>query len=100
MDVSDEVLNKVKVAVGYSGSDADLEEELTDLINECVSDLIPASVSSDSIDLSDPLILKAVKVYCRLNFGQPDDYDRLKLAYDELKAQLGMDSRFTEYAEE
>lgn len=97
MEISSTVIQKVKTALRLSTNDADLEDELTDQIEECLSDLIPANVSYDNINLMDPLILKAVKVYCKLNFGQPDNYDRLKASYDELKMQLGMDSRYTEY---
>lgn len=97
MSESNDLLRKVKTALRLTSDDEDLNEELTDLIDECLSDLIPADVAAANIDTSDPLIIRAVKVYCKLNFGQPDDYDRLKAAYDELKAQLGMDSRYTEY---
>lgn len=37
---------------------------------------------------SDPVMLEAIITYVRLNFGTPDDFDRLKKAYDEQKAQL------------
>lgn len=94
------VLGKVKAALRLTSDDEDLEDELHDLIQECISDLIPADVDETNIDLTDPLILKAVKTYCKLNFGQPDDYDRLKASYDELKKQLGMDSRYTNYGGE
>ena len=35
-----------------------------------------------------PLIRRAVVTYCKVHFGEPDQYDRLKAAYDEQKAQL------------
>lgn len=38
--------------------------------------------------ITDVLVQRAVATYCRCHFGQPDDYDRLKAAYDEQKAQL------------
>lgn len=41
-----------------------------------------------SRDVSDPLYTRAVITYVRVRFGSPDDYDRLKTAYDEQKAQL------------
>lgn len=98
MSVSNDLLRKVKTALRLTSVDADLNEELTDLINECLSDLIPADVAESNIDTSDPLIIRAVKVYCKMNFGQPDDYDRLKASYDEQKKQLSMDSRYTEFS--
>lgn len=97
MAVSTEVLVKVKTALRITSDDAELNAELADLVEECLSDLIPVDVASGNIDLGDPLILRAVKTYCRMSFGQPDDYDRLKASYDEQKKQLGMDSRYTEW---
>lgn len=99
--ISDELLTKVKTAVGLSSDDANLEDELTDLIETCLLDLIPANVAETNIDTDDNLIQMAVKIYCRMNFHNPDpaEYDRLKASYIDLKAQLGMDSRYTEYVD-
>ena len=54
-----------------------------------------AGITNDST--GDPLVLRAVITYCKLNFGQPDDYDRLKKSYDEQKAQLSMATGYTEW---
>ena len=43
------------------------------------------------------LVSQAVITYCRLNFGQPDDYDRLKRSYDEQKAQLRTNTGYTDW---
>ena len=45
----------------------------------------------------DPICQRAVVTYCKLHFGEPDDYDRLKASYDEQKAQLGMATGYTEW---
>ena len=34
------------------------------------------------------LVQQACITYVRMNFGQPDEYDRFKRSYDEQKAQL------------
>lgn len=36
----------------------------------------------------DALVNKAVMTYVRMSFGAPSNYDKLKAAYDEQKAQL------------
>lgn len=36
----------------------------------------------------DAIVTMAVLTYCRMRFGSPEDYDRVKSAYDEQKAQL------------
>lgn len=69
------------------------DSEISDLINAAVADMGIAGVSNN--ETTDPLVKRAVITYCRLNFGQPDDYDRLKASYDEQKAQLGMATGYT-----
>ena len=50
---------------------------------------------------TDPLIIRAVVTFCKLNFGVPADgeYDRLKKAYDEQKAQLQTATGYTDWGE-
>ena len=38
--------------------------------------------------ITDPLVKRAVITYVLMNFGNPDNYDRLKKSYDEQKGQL------------
>lgn len=73
------------------------DDEITDLINAALKDMGLAGITED--DVTDPLVRKAVITYCRLNFGQPDDYDRLKASYDEQKAQMSMASGYTTWTE-
>ena len=85
------MLQAVKLALRIVTDSFDAE--LTDLINAALVDLRLAGISNQDTD--DPLIRRAVITYCRLNFGQPDDYDRLKKSYDEQKAQMGMATGYT-----
>lgn len=71
------------------------DQEITDLIAAALLDLGIAGVDGESVAISDPLVLRAVTTYCRMHFGQPEDYDRLKKSYDEQKAQLGMATGYT-----
>lgn len=57
------------------------------LINACIRDIGVVGVTFESTT-DDALLIQAVITYCRLNFGTPTDYDRLKASYDEQKAQL------------
>ena len=79
-------------------TDEDYVSEVTELIEAAVSDLGIAGVIED--DMSDPLILTAIKTYCRMRFGQPDDYDDLKAAYDEQKAQLQTATGYTNWGDD
>lgn len=91
----DNVINSIKLALRIT-TDA-FNAELTDLLNAALLDLGVAGVTND--DINDPLILRAVITYCKLHFGQPDDYDRLKRSYDEQKAQLSTATGYTTWTE-
>ena len=79
------MLEKVKLALRVTTDD--FNDEIQDLIEAACGDLGVVGVVADSAT-PDPLLIRAITTYCRLHFGQPDDYDRLKASYDEQKAQL------------
>lgn len=79
------MLEKVKLALRITTGDFD--EELSDLICAACADLGIVGVNASTI-MYDYLIIRAVITYCRIHFGEPEDYDRLKKSYDEQKAQL------------
>ena len=87
------MLDSVKMALRIT-TDA-FDAELTDLIEMALADMRLAGIIN--LDVNDPLIKRAVITYCRLNFGQPDDYDRLKASYDEQKRQMGMATGYTRW---
>ena len=89
------VLSAVKLALRITTNAFDAE--LTDLIKAALLDMGVAGVTND--DTADKLILRAVITYCKCNFGQPDDYDRLKRSYDEQKAQLATATGYTTWTE-
>ena len=47
----------------------------------------------------DEIAQLAVITYCRLHFGSPEEYDRLKASYDEQKAQLSTATGYTVWTE-
>ena len=71
------------------------DSEISDLMDAAVLDLGIAGVSNTA--LADALVLRAVTTYCRMHFGEPDQYDRLKASYDEQKAQLRTATDYTEW---
>ena len=95
MAIANTTLPAVKLALRITTTAYD--NELTDLINAALLDLGIAGVTNNND--TDKLILRAIITYCRLNFGQPDDYDRLKASYDEQKAQLSMATGYTTWTE-
>lgn len=92
------MLAKVKMALRISTTAFDTE--LTDLIDAAKDDLkLHGVIIDDTESDTDPLIKRAVITYCRMNFGSPEDYDRLKAAYDEQKMQLGMATGYTDWGD-
>lgn len=86
-----EIIASVKLALRVTTNAFD--SELNDLIEAAQADLGIAGITNT--DTADALIRRAVTTYCRMHFGQPDDYDRLKKSYDEQKAQLSMATGYT-----
>ena len=67
---------------------------VTDKFDSQISELWDASLVDMQIagvripEASRPIVETAAITYVAMNFGDPDDYDRLKKSYDEQKAQL------------
>lgn len=87
------MLNAVKMALRITTNAFD--NEISGLIESARLDLRVAGVVLP-VEL-DALVQTAIITYCRLHFGQPDDYDRLKRAYDEQKAQLATCTGYTNW---
>ena len=90
------MLEKVKLALRITTTAFD--NEIEDLIAAALADLGIAGIINETQD--DPLIIRAVVTFCKANFGEPDEYDRLKPAYDEQKAQLQMATGYTDWGED
>ena len=87
------MLEKVKTALRIKTTAYDTE--LTDLITAAKQDLgIAGVVVPDTLDA---ICERAVITYCKMSFGLPEDYDRLKRSYDEQKAQLSNATGYTEW---
>lgn len=90
------MLEKVKLALRITTNAFD--SELTDLIAAAQLDLgiagvvVPAEI--------DAIVSRAIITYCKIHFGEPDDYDRLKASYDEQKAQLSMATGYTTWIDQ
>ena len=87
------MLEKVKLALRVVTSAFD--DELTDMIAAARYDLgIAGVVIPEEID---ELVTRAIITYCKMNFGIPEDYDRLKRSYDEQKAQMSNATGYTDW---
>lgn len=90
------MLALVKKALRIS-TDA-FNDELEMLIAAAYADLGIAGVTIAPNTKRDEIVKTAVCTYCKLNFGIPDDADRLKRSYDEQKAQLSMSTGYTDWS--
>ena len=91
----DQALGKIKVAMRIVTDDFD--DELLDLISAGLADLGIAGVNGVDAVITNSLVRQAVITYCKMHFGEPDEYERYKTSYDEQKAQLSMHTGYTEW---
>lgn len=89
-------LAAVKLALRITTTDFD--EELNDLISAALLDMGIAGVYEPNS--SDKLVLRAIITYCKMHFGEPDEYERLKRSYDEQKAQMATATGYTNWGVE
>lgn len=72
------------------------DSEINAYIDAAKLDLGIAGVDTAVLD---PLTDKAIMTYVRMSFGAPANYDQLKAAYDEQKAQLMNATGYTDWGD-
>lgn len=97
MAVSAELLERVKTALRISSTNKQIEGEVEDLIEACKADLALSGVYA--IKDNDPLIVRAVILYCKSFFGFLDKADQYKKSYDLLKMSLTLSGDYNVPAE-
>jgi len=98
------MLEKLKLALRLNTTVYD--EELVDLLLAGVADLKHIGAQFDAtnvtdaggavvdVTITDPLVIRAVITYCRMHFGSPEDFDRLRASYDSQKGQMRESSAY------
>lgn len=94
--ISDELVAEAKAARRISSNAEQIDKEIRRLLSAAFQDLGAAGVLYPDEDLL-PLYNQAAITYFLANFGNPENYDRLKASYDEQKAQLSMRSGYTNW---
>ncbi len=91
------ILDEMKAALRISRGNTVFDGEINDLIEAAKNDLRLSGASpAKTEDLTDPLIKRAVTVYCKANFGFDNpDSERLQASYDSLKAHLTLSQEYT-----
>lgn len=81
------MLEKVKLSLRIKSSK--LDDEINDLIEACKIDLSIGGVRNINDD--DPIIQRAIIVYCKANFGFDNkDSEKYQKSYDLLKQSLSL----------
>lgn len=102
------LLERAKLALRISKSVTAYDDEIVALIRASVIDMQVAGVVHSDFDVLDAdtetldyALLQAILTYIKANFGYVDksDYERLKAAYDEQKAQLTTATGYTEWGD-
>ncbi len=80
----DEIIKLVKLQKMWTTSTFD--ELIVSKAQAAMSDMDSVGIP----EMSDPLYREAVVTYCVMNLGviNPQEYDRLKRAYDEMRGQM------------
>lgn len=91
------MLQAVKRALRISQSNSYYDSEVEDLIEAARNDLrLSGVLESKAYDDTDPLIKRAVTVYCKANFGFDNpDAVRFGASYESLKAHLTLSQEYT-----
>jgi len=107
------MLKEAKLAMRITASAYD--GEIAGLLDAAAKDLtaagvvLPGTVAfttattgavTDISTLKDALCQRALITYARMNFGSPEDYERLRESYDTQKVMLMHADRYTEYGGE
>lgn len=89
------MLNSIKDSLRINGNDLDIE--IQDLIDAAKADLILSGVHKDKVKDNDPLIKRAVTVYCKAHFGYDDPKiaERFEQSYTSLKHHLTLSTEYT-----
>ncbi|WP_333638526.1 head-tail connector protein [Tissierella praeacuta] len=89
------MLNKVRDYLreneGYS------DDEIQDLIDAAKADLILSGVHKDKVVDIDPLVKRAITLYCKAHFGYDDPKlsERFQESYISLKHHLTLSAEYT-----
>lgn len=75
-----------------SSTSEKITEEINDCIAACKADL--ANDGVNRIDEKDGLIIRAVTLYCKAEFGYNNNAEKFRNSYDTLKMRLSMSQEY------
>lgn len=94
-DMETVLTEKMRNAIRVSSKAEPITEEINDCIEACKRDL--QQVGIRNLDERDALIIQAIKLYCKAEFGYNEKAQQYRQSYDSLKVALSlMDEYITE----
>lgn len=85
------MLEKIKKSLRVTHNSLDVE--IQDLIDAALADLRISGVVI--LDFTDPLIIRAVTVYCKAQFGLENaDSEKYQSSYESLKTHLSLSGEY------
>lgn len=83
---------KMRTALRISSRSEKITEEIEDCIAACKADMANDGVKN--LDEEDALIVRAVTLYCKAEFGYNDNSEKFRKSYDTLKGRLSMSKEY------
>lgn len=84
---------KIRDALRISSKAEAITNEINDCIESCKRDLQQAGVVY--LDESDALIIRAITIYCKAEFGYSEKAPQFRQSYDSLKTALSLMEEYT-----
>lgn len=79
---------KIRDALRISSQAAAITGEINDCIEACKRDL--QQVGVNNLDERDALIIRAITIYCKAEFGYSEKAQQFRQSYDSLKVALSL----------
>lgn len=87
------MLEKVKLSLRYD--DNSLDEDIQDTIDAAIADLKLSGVLENKIIETDPLIIRAIKIFCKAEFSTDDkESNRFRNSYEMLRDHLCLSTEY------
>lgn len=84
---------KMRAALRISSTSKKITEEINDCIAACKMDLQDVGVKK--LEETDALIIRAITLYCKAEFGYSDKSEQFWKSYECLKMHLSLSSEYT-----
>lgn len=88
---------KMRAALRISSTSEKITEEINDCIAACKADLKNDGIKA--INETDELIIRAITLYCKAEFGFNNSADKFRQSYDTLKMRLALSGEYNEVAQ-